>query len=335
MDQQPLVSIIIPVQNLEWTIDSLLDDLAKQSYQNIEVLIVENGSTDQTSEWVRRRMVIDSRFHLIIAEKTGVSHARNLGLAHAKGSLVGFVDGDDRIQKNYVLDLITPLIRDHEMDVSICRHSEDGVRPAIPLFDKTQILNNSTADYLKILKQSSPSVWAKLFKKDVLSSLVFDDELSIGEDNLFLIKALCLCKGVCFVNSVNYWYVQHEKSALKEISTAKIQSQFEFFRKIHQFYSEKNMWSIVRKYWSRRAKTNCFERCVLISSPAVFLLWKAEMDRLFVNGYFSTSLGNRLLRLFLRLSPIGLVKTYILLRKGLFLCVKKSLVLLKFVSIKY
>lgn len=313
------------MQNLEWTIGSLLDDLAKQTYQNIEVLIIENGSIDKTIECVRNRESQDSRFRLIIAEKTGVSNARNLGLAHAKGSVVGFIDGDDRVQPDYILGLITPLIHFPDIDVSICRHTEDGVRPAILSFNKTQILNKSTNDYLMILKQSSPSVWAKLFRVNLLRDLYFDSELSIGEDNLYLIKAVHKSRGVIFVNDVNYWYVQHEKSALKEISTDKVLSQFLFFKKIHQFYTENDLWNIVRKYWSRRAKTNCYERCVLISSNSVYWLWKVEMDALFKNGYFSNSLNNKFLRIFIRLAPFCLLKSYITLRKRLFICAKKVL----------
>ena len=95
---QPLVSIIVPVYNGEKTIERCLRSIQNQSYSNIEVLVVNDGSSDHTERIIRKYVQRDSRFRYIEKENTGVSDSRNVAMAEAKGDYFQFVDGDDWIE---------------------------------------------------------------------------------------------------------------------------------------------------------------------------------------------------------------------------------------------
>ena len=92
---QPLVSIIVPVYNGEKTIERCLRSIQNQSYSNIEVLVVNDGSSDHTERIIRKYAQRDSRFRYIEKENSGVSDSRNVAMAEAKGDYFQFVDGDD------------------------------------------------------------------------------------------------------------------------------------------------------------------------------------------------------------------------------------------------
>ena len=117
--QQPLISLIVPIYNVENYLWSCLDSIAKQTYSNIEVLLVNDGSPDDSSSICQEFVAKDSRFRYIEKENGGLSDARNAGIAEAKGEFISFVDSDDWIELTYVEDLYrATLFNDAEVVVS-------------------------------------------------------------------------------------------------------------------------------------------------------------------------------------------------------------------------
>ena len=117
--QQPLISIIVPIYNTEKYLHQCLDSIANQTYSNIEVLLVNDGSSDGSGAICQEFVARDSRFHYIEKENGGLSDARNVGIARAQGEFLSFVDSDDWIEPTYVEDLYrAALLNDAEVVVS-------------------------------------------------------------------------------------------------------------------------------------------------------------------------------------------------------------------------
>jgi len=128
-----LISVIIPVYNLENYISFCLNSVSKQTYKNIEVLCIDDGSTDNSANIISEFCKIDSRFILIQKPNGGVSSARNLGIETAKEKFVAFIDGDDYIAENF-LERLHSIITEHSADIARCNGrgvtSYDYVEPA-------------------------------------------------------------------------------------------------------------------------------------------------------------------------------------------------------------
>ena len=106
MMKKPLVTVVVPAYNTEKYIDKCLQSLLNQSYREIEVIVIDDGSKDRTNEICKKYEQADSRFLLISKKNTGVSDTRNVGIHHAKGKFIIFVDSDDYVTNDYIDTLV-------------------------------------------------------------------------------------------------------------------------------------------------------------------------------------------------------------------------------------
>ena len=120
---EPLISIIVPVYNVEKYLSKCIDSIINQTYKNIEIILIDDGSTDSSGAICDKYALVDSRIHVLHIENSGVSNARNVGLNHATGDYIGFVDSDDYIEPNMYELLLEELIAD-DVDVVQCNHAE-------------------------------------------------------------------------------------------------------------------------------------------------------------------------------------------------------------------
>ena len=128
-----LISVIIPVYNIEQYLPRCLDSVIAQTYNNLEIILVDDGSTDSSGEICDKYSLLDNRIKVIHKSNGGVSSARNEGLEVAKGDYIGFVDGDDIIEKDMYQILLDNAIKYH-CEMSCCQIdtiSVDGVRTSI------------------------------------------------------------------------------------------------------------------------------------------------------------------------------------------------------------
>ena len=117
------ISIIIPVYNVENYIERCIDSLISQSYINLEIILVDDGSTDKSGEICDRYAVVDNRIKVIHIKNSGRGEARNIGLSQANGQYIGFVDSDDWVEKDLYKYLIEN-IEETKADISICAYYE-------------------------------------------------------------------------------------------------------------------------------------------------------------------------------------------------------------------
>lgn len=119
--QAPLISLLVPIYNVASYVDRCVGSLVNQTYSNLEILLVDDGSTDGSGalcdEWVKK----DSRIHVVHKENGGLSDARNAGIKRAAGAYLAFIDGDDYIAPEYCEKLYQALAA-HDADISLCNN---------------------------------------------------------------------------------------------------------------------------------------------------------------------------------------------------------------------
>ncbi len=223
MSQENMVSVIIPVYNSEKYLQRCVDSVLKQTYQNLEVLLIDDGSKDGSGTVCDEYAVQDCRVRVIHKENTGVSDTRNVGLDHAKGDYILFIDSDDYIDEVMVEKLLNRALKDNS-DIVMCRYCIDRAGVILPInmqykdeyvcFEdiKSGLLQLYYTDYHTGLY----SLWNKLIKKSVYSTdgIRFDTTLKRGEDAWFVFQCLKRCSRVDYIDESYYYYYQNDSSVM-------------------------------------------------------------------------------------------------------------------------
>ena len=214
MEIQPLISIIVPVYGVEKYINQCIKSIVYQTYKNLEIILVDDGSPDKCpeicDEWAKK----DSRIKVIHKENGGQADARNVGLSVAKGDYIGFVDADDYIDLNLYTVLLN-LILDTKSDISVCNFVEvdEGELNPITSNSNGQIEELSSTEALKELihyKKIKGVVWDKLYKKSVVTEPFVVDKAC--EDTFWIYKIIGKCEKVVVTSYIGYFYQQRSDS---------------------------------------------------------------------------------------------------------------------------
>lgn len=210
-----IISIVVPVYNVEKYLPECIDSLISQTYSNIEIILVNDGSTDNSGEICDNYSKIDNRIKVIHKENGGLSDARNEGLKNISGKLIMFIDSDDYIDRNLVETLYKNLIKE-QADISISAYS-------ILLKNKTKDIctpntyltlnNKESIDYMYRLKYYSPMINSKLFKVELFDNIYFPVG-KLCEDQYTLYKLLYKTKKVVFDSNAKYYYRQRKSSII-------------------------------------------------------------------------------------------------------------------------
>lgn len=199
-----LVSIIIPVYNAEQYIRKCIDSVLSQTYSLVEIILIEDGSTDGSAAICDEYGRKDARVKIIHKLNEGVSVARNVGIEHATGDYVTFLDADDLMQKNCIANLI------HAMDYSLVvgGYQEFGVADKTYGPERAKVL--SIKHDLSDWWNESPEsywwfVWGKLFQRDVINAnhIRFNRDMKYLEDFCFVLQYLSCIDNVCLQDSHN------------------------------------------------------------------------------------------------------------------------------------
>ena len=173
-----LISVIIPVYNVEQYVERCLNSVINQSYTNLEIILVDDGSTDRSGEICDQYALKDSRIKVIHEENAGLGEARNRGLRIVSGDYICFVDSDDWIEEDYCKELIEAAERTNS-DISICGYNEcfkDGKMPKVKYDDCFTTTGKEILHYTMIANSKywfNISVWNKLYKREIISELWF------------------------------------------------------------------------------------------------------------------------------------------------------------------
>lgn len=215
-----LVSIIVPAYNVENNIPYCLDSLIAQTYKNIEIICIDDGSKDNTADVIKEYSEKDSRIKLISQKNSGVSAARNTGLDNAEGEYISFVDSDDFVSENFISRLVE-LINEYSADIARCRGR--GVKeysyvepvpenpPVISTRNKEEALSiYYDGKFYGWYADNASVIWNCLYKSDVLSSIRFDSSIYKGEDDCFIQMAIGEAEKIVYTDERLYFYYYNE-----------------------------------------------------------------------------------------------------------------------------
>lgn len=213
------LSIIVPIYNVEKYLAKCIESILKQTYGDFELILINDGSPDNCYEIIELYAKRDSRIVAIHKENKGVSAARNTGLKNAKGKYISFVDPDDYIEPNFYSVLIEELEKNNA-DVVCCNWDcfyEDGLYRAHDVIGIPHIMNQK--DFTKHIFDSPRTLAGsncnKLFLKEKITEY-YDEQLTICEDNMFLLE---YCKNIskgCYVNNALYHILERSSSATRK-----------------------------------------------------------------------------------------------------------------------
>lgn len=214
-----LVSVIVPVYNVEKYLKNCLNSIVNQTYQNLEIILVDDGSTDKSGEIIASFSETDSRIKVISKENGGISSARNAGLRAARGDYLCFVDADDRISSEFVEKMHREIIASGA-DLCMCGYEREG-RRVFAISERCSHKDIGTEFYKNI--KFSQVVWSKLYKRELLDGLFFDESKAIGEDDLYITQVLPRCSLVSSIEEALYHYtVNYNGATLSKFNARKI-----------------------------------------------------------------------------------------------------------------
>ena len=208
------VSIIVPIYNVARYLPKCLDSIAAQTHDNLEILLIDDGSTDDSGTIADEYAEKDSRFKAVHQKNQGQSAARNHGLKLATGNYISFIDGDDEVKPTFIADLLAPL-ENKDTSLSVCGihykrlklHTAEDVyiNPLRPR-KKSESLKAYILYLLAIDGRMYSSV-NKLYHADIAKTLKFDESLNFAEDTKFVLDYLKKSKGeIAFVLKPLYIY---------------------------------------------------------------------------------------------------------------------------------
>lgn len=278
----PLFSIIVPVYNSELYIAKTLETLKNQSFDDFEVIIVNDGSIDG-SEKICQQFTEDKRFRYYKILNHGVSYARNFGIDRAEGKWIMFIDSDDKYYPNLLSNIAQNIMANSKLEF-LCFGYEaiyKGKRARECTLDDRDFNSEQICEALEELyeRRCFNVVWNKVFKKEILDrfGIRMKENLWIGEDFIFVLEYLYCVKWVRMISYVGYQYTTDSNGLTKKKRENELNARLEQEKKLEQFildHGKKNIRFVKHAYIkiamdylqrvisSNESYRDAFEECV-------------------------------------------------------------------------
>lgn len=215
----PEISIIIPIYNKGKYLNKLWENLLGQTFTNYECILIDDGSVDdspQSCDWIVNK---DNRFKVFHIKNGGVSHARNVGLDHAKGNFITFIDADDSFHNEY-LKRLYECISENDVDMVISsslkvwENSDRKELIKVP-YDGIQTIENVMQDFVKFQMDNGiyGYCWGKLLRSNLVVKHRFNEKIKLAEDLEFYLSLYPEVKKIYFDNQPQYYYLQEAENS--------------------------------------------------------------------------------------------------------------------------
>ena len=254
IDKNDLVSIIVPIYNAEDSLHNCIESVLEQTYPHIELILVNDGSTDLSKKICNHYVSLDERIKVIHQENAGPSSARNRGIEYAIGDYVQFVDADDYIKPNMTETLLQAM--SHDVQLVICGYQSihfDFIRQYIPaitgVYPKSDFMQHIAMFYKDILL---PSPCNKMYVKSLINEcrLHFPEDVKVGEDLLFNLAYLKVCSMIHVIDQPLYNYIiQDDQSLSRDFSKEFYSNQYMLHQQVRSFLQQENFYVGKNKYF--------------------------------------------------------------------------------------
>ena len=302
------ISILMPVYNAEKYLNETIDTIKNQSFSNWELIIVDDGSIDNSKEICTKLMNDDKRIKYIFQENLGVSHTRNVALENAQGKYIVFVDSDDLIHEDYLKILINSIEKNNS-DISVCNFIERKISNTGKVEDITrefypkEVMEMSEMkDYIMDFGNSGllNPLWNKIYKREIIenNNITFDEKVETGEDFIFNLQYFRKVKKISFIKDSLYYYIRRNNNSItyKYIENMyekgwEIHWLLESFLKDMGFYNEENAYVLYGNHLTGvfSAFLNLYhDHCKLTSKEK-----KAYIKKIISKSYVKECAANR------------------------------------------
>ncbi len=296
--EMPKVSVIIPVWNCELYIEKCLNSLLNQTLKDIEIICVDDGSTDSSSEIIRRYCEADERVLLLTQSNKKQGAARNKGLEVAKGEYIGFVDADDWVDSNYYEELYNAA-KQYNSDIALADYIRIGngiTKKRLNI--KKQEWRQDIEGKLRLCKQAKhPSPTNKIYRRDMLKreNLLFPEGVAC-EDKIFVCKAIYYANSVVSVPGVYYYYFRRPNSTVKTRNKSNAKDKLIANKAVLAFLRDKNVHFSKNDFWVTKETHKLFGICLYkikegLETEKHFLFGFIPLKEVRVNNHPETCCG--------------------------------------------
>lgn len=248
----PLISVIVPVHNLEKYLVRCIESIIGQTYKNLEIILIDDGSTDTSGQIIDEFKKKDNRIKVIHKENGGESNARNTGLRMATGEYIAFCDCDDWMDLDMYETLAWELIQENiDMVASGWYKETDSssqeIRNALPVdsrvFGREELLKYL---YMRDSYRGFAYMWDKLYKREILKDkdgnwILFHEDLRLGGDVLYLAEVALNVKRAKYVDRAFYHYYQRDESGCHTKDVTKLREWLKAYELILQRFEEEQI----------------------------------------------------------------------------------------------
>lgn len=295
----PTFSVIVPIYNAEKTLRKCLDSMLAQSYQSFEILMIENGSKDSSNAICREYTARDTRLILLECENNrGPSGARNIGLDHAKGEFIAFVDSDDFVEADYLETLRQGLSQADVVFFGYHQIAVDGDRIGVHIPSVSRGF-----DYYDVLTQLHEQdmfgyTWIKAFRRDVIGMHRFSKDLNLLEDEVFTCEVLTEPRRIGIIAKPLYNYVTGNAGSLVGRThtdyCSKVDIAYKAWKRLLKDYERKDeVLAGMANAHVNRCMYYGFERDVDVKEFFGLLVESEFFARATLNDAFSESVKNK------------------------------------------
>ena len=206
------ISIIVPVYNVEKYLKRCVESIINQTYKNLEIILIDDGSTDNSGKICDEYALMDNRVKVLHIKNGGVSNARNLGIENATGEYIAFVDSDDYLEKEMYAKMLNKAQKE-DADLVFCKYRRfDEQGKYINVNDEEGLIQLADRKDIKcfFVKEADNivwgTIWRSLYKKCILQNLRFDLDIYLNEDFIFILRAIMSARRIFFLNEYLYNY---------------------------------------------------------------------------------------------------------------------------------
>lgn len=229
----PLISVIVPIYNAEQYLDQCICSILSQTYHELEVLLINDGSFDASEQICQKWAQDDQRVRYISQDNSGVSVARNIALQHARGKYITFVDADDFLCETFIQQMLK-ISEKNNVDIVYCGEEiffEDGSCQITCNNDAgIYIWKNTEYEYCRY--KAHRTVWGAIYKKDVIENLSFQEDIYVGEDSIFFAQVVRYANRIAYYDKALYYYRVLSASAYHGQFDEKKYTELEAWRRI-------------------------------------------------------------------------------------------------------